>query len=220
MRRILNTLILLCIGLAANSASAEVVVLIHGYMGDARSWERSGVNARLAEFGWVRTGIIGPGLQGPALPPPVASGPNKVYSLELPSTAPLAIQSDILVSALKALETRHPADAISLVGHSAGGVVARMAVVRGGAGRVHRLITIAAPHLGTERALQALDATQGGGPFGMVKDMFGGGTYHAVKDSWPVLIDLAPAQPGNALHWLNQQSHPDIQNVSVVRGDR
>lgn len=219
MRRLVPLLLVLCFALLAQSARAEIVVLIHGYLGDARTWERSGINAILAERHWPRAGIIEPGAQGPLLPPPVMVGPNKVYSIELPSIAPLAVQSDILIKALKALEARYSNEKISLVGHSAGGIVARMALVRGGAGRVHRLISIASPHLGTERALEALDKTQGGGPFGLVKDLFGGGDYHAVKRSWPVLLDLAPAQPGNALHWLNLQNHPDLQYVSIVRGN-
>jgi pimeloyl-ACP methyl ester carboxylesterase len=219
MRRFVLFLLVFCLGGLAPNAGAEIVVLIHGYLADARSWERSGVNTMLAERGWPRAGIIEPGFQGPVLPPPAVSDTNKVYSIELPSTAPLAVQSDILIRALRMLEARHPGEKISLAGHSAGGVVARMALVRGGAGKVHRLITIASPHLGTERALEALDKTQGGGPFGMVKDMFGGGDYHAVKRSWPVLLDLAPAQPGNALHGLNLQPHPDLQYVSIVRGN-
>lgn len=218
MIRRFTLLLIFVLGLLSGWVQAEVVVLIHGYLGDARSFERSGVNAALAERGWPRAGIIAPGFQGPVLPPPVLTGQNKVYSIELPSTAPLAVQSDILIQALRALESRHVNEDISLAGHSAGGVVARMALVRGGAGKVRRLISIASPHLGTERALEALDATQSGGPFGFVKDVFGGGTYHAVKRSWPVLVDLAPAQTGNALHWLNRQPHPAIDYISIARG--
>ena len=219
MRRIVTIFAVLCVGLLTRNVGAEIVVLIHGYLGDARSWERSGVNTALAERGWLRAGIIEPGFQYPMLPLPLARSPNKVYSIELPSTAPLAIQADFLSHALRALEARHNGENISLVGHSAGGVVARMALVRNvpRSGKVHRLITIASPHLGTERALEALDATQSGGPFGLVKDLFGGGTYHTVKQSWPVLQDLAPPQQGNALYWLNRQNHPDIQYVSIVR---
>lgn len=218
MRRILVLLSILSAVLFAPAARAEVVLLVHGYLGDALTWERSGVNGILASNGWQRAGIIVPGIGGPLLPPPVAAAPNKVYAVELPSTAPLAIQSDIVIRTLRALEARHPSEHITLVGHSAGGVVARMAVVRGGVGQVTRLVTIASPNLGTERALEALDATHGGGPIGAIKNAFGGSTYRVVKRSWPVLVDLAPAVPGSALHWLNVQNHPDIQYISIVRG--
>ncbi len=120
-------------------------------------------------------------------------------------------------AALRAIGVRHPHQSITLVGHSAGGVVARMALVRGGVGKVGRLITIAAPNQGTVRALQAVDATHQGGPIGFLKDMLGGSDYYAVKDSWPVLLDLSPATPGSALYWLNNQPQPAIRYVSIIR---
>jgi pimeloyl-ACP methyl ester carboxylesterase len=216
LRLALRTLIILAF--SAGLARADVAVLVHGYLGDAASWEVSGVGTALAANGWQRAGVVIPGLAGPLLPPPLANGPRKQYPLELPSTAPLAIQADVLMRALRALEARHPGEPFTLVGHSAGGVVARLALVRGGAGQVKRLITIAAPHLGTERALEAIDATHSGGPLKIIKDFFGGRTYHVVKNSWPVLLDLAPAVPGSTLFWLNAQAHPPIDYVSVIRG--
>lgn len=212
-------LIAFLFALATPPAQADVAILIHGYLGDASGWETSGINAELAAHGWQRAGIIVPGYRGPVLPAGVATTPNKVYAIELPSTAPLAVQSDLLIQALRAVEARHAGEPVTLIGHSAGGVVARMAVVRGGAGQVKRLVTIAAPNLGTERALQALDVTHAGGPLNIVKDIFGGRTYRTVKESWPILLDLAPAQPGSTLHWLNLQVHPDIEYFSIVRGE-
>jgi hypothetical protein len=82
---------------------------------------------------------------------------------------------------------------------------------------VSRLITIASPHVGTARALEALDATHDSGPIGWLKDFFGGGLYHTVKASAPLLADLAPPVPGSPLYWLNAQPHPDIEYVSVIR---
>jgi triacylglycerol lipase len=216
MRSLIVAFFILLVGLS-QSARADVALLVHGYLGSAASWEFSGINAVLAGNGWQPAGVILPGPSGPTLPPPFAKAPKKVYAIELPSTAPLMAQSDILTAALRALKSRHSGESITLVGHSAGGVVARMALVRGGAEGVTRLITIASPHLGTERALQALDATHEGGPFGVLKDVVGGRDYHAVKDSWPVLLDLSPAVPGSALFWLNGQPHPRIQYFSIVR---
>ena len=95
--------------------------------------------------------------------------------------------------------------------------MARLALVRDQSSGVTRLITIASPHLGTERALEALDATHQGGPIGFVKDVFGGRDYYTVKDSWPVLVDLSPSMPGSMLYWLNGQPHPGIEYVSIVR---
>jgi triacylglycerol esterase/lipase EstA (alpha/beta hydrolase family) len=58
---------------------------------------------------------------------------------------------------------------VDFIGHSAGGVVARVALVNYGADTVAWLITIAAPHLGTERASEALDATDDSGLVGGIK---------------------------------------------------
>lgn len=203
----------------SQAVRADVAVLVHGYLGNAGSWEFSGVNAVLARNGWMPGGVILPGPAGPLLPPPSPNSSRKAYCVELPSTAPLMVQADMLSAALRVVRERHGKEAITLVGHSAGGVVARMALVRGGSAGVTRLITIAAPHLGTVRALQALDATHEGGPVGFVKDVFGGSEYRAVKHSWPVLLDLSPAVPGSVLFWLNAQPHPNIKYVSIVRAD-
>lgn len=197
-------------------AHADVAVLVHGYLGSAASWEFSGVNAALHANGWQPAGVIVPGPMGPHLPPPTQGG-RRAYAIELPSTAPLIVQADILVAALNQVTARHGKEPINLIGHSAGGVVARLALIRGGGRGVARLITIASPHLGTERALEALDATHESGPVGFVKNVFGGREYRAVRNSWPVLLDLSPAVPGNVLYWLNAQPHPGIKYFSIVR---
>lgn len=200
-------------------ARADILVLVHGYLGSAYSWYASGVDSALEANGWRFAGVLDTSPSGPLLPPVISGdNPHKIYAIELPSTAPLGVQSDLLNQALHALTKRYPKEDITLVGHSAGGVVARMALVRGGTGQVKRLITIASPHMGTVRALQALDATDGSGPVGFFKDMFGGDLYHTVKHSWPILIDLAPPAPGNGLYWLNAQPHPKIEYISIVRG--
>jgi pimeloyl-ACP methyl ester carboxylesterase len=216
MLRVLTVLILIFSGFV-NTARAEVALLVHGYLGSAASWQVSGINAQLAANGWQPGGVILPGPRGIELPPPIPLAKNKFYTIELPSTAALVVQADILSAALKAISARHPKESITLIGHSAGGVVARMALVRRGVGSVDRLITIASPNQGTVRALQAVDATHEGGPVGWFKDIFGGSNYYAVKDSWPVLLDLSPATPGSTLFWLNNQPQPAIKYISIIR---
>jgi len=203
---------------AAGMARAEVVVLVHGYLGSAASWEESGINAVLEQHGWGRAGILIPGPGGVGLlPPPAPPVGQPVYAVELPSLAPMSIQADYLQGVLRWVAARHSDEPVNLVAHSAGGVAARLVLVRGGVPGIKRLVTIASPHLGTLRAVEALEETHQGGPFGWFKDFFGGGLYHAVKDSWGALLDLTPAAPGNLLFWLNQQPHPAIHYYAIVR---
>jgi pimeloyl-ACP methyl ester carboxylesterase len=200
------------------TAKADVLVLVHGYLGSASSWEQSGVNAVLETSGWSRAGVLLAGPQGvQVVPVSAGDSDNKAYTVELPSMAPMMVQANYLQAMLQAVSTRHPGEPVILAAHSAGGVVARVVLVRGGVANAKALITIASPHLGTLRAVQALDATDSSGPFGFVKNIFGGDTYHVVKDSWGALVDLTPPYPGSLLYWLNIQQHPDIAYHAVVR---
>ncbi|MES9943594.1 MAG: alpha/beta fold hydrolase [Candidatus Thiodiazotropha sp.] len=211
MKRLILSLVL---SLTSLQLFADVAVLIHGYLGSAHSWQQSGVNAALVGQGWQPAGIITPrGL----LPAPVDAAANKFYSVELPSMGPVGLQADVLRGMLGLVSQRHPDESVVLIGHSAGGVVARMALVQGGINPPKALITIASPHLGTLRAVEALDETDDPFPISTIKEFFSDGLYDVVRDSWAVLLDLVPERPGNLLFWLNRQPHPPIRYVSIVR---
>ena len=206
-------LIILLLSLST-AAQADMVVLVHGYLGSAASWEASGVTQTLARNGWQRAGVLTPrGL----MPVRAEIQGDSFYTAELPSMAPVRVQANLLSRMLGAVQQRHPDEPVILVGHSAGGVVARMALVQGGIKKPKALITIAAPHLGTLRAVEALDETDDPFPVSVVKEFFAGELYGIVRDSWEGLLDLTPEQPGNLLFWLNRQPHPEIAYVSVVR---
>jgi len=217
---------LLLLGLLVSlPARADVTVLVHGYLGSDRSWIDSGVIAVLQDHGHVLRGTWHPSPQGPVFLP-FDKGPGRaLYTVLLPSLAPIGMQADWLAAYLRAIHRRHPNEAITLVGHSAGGVVARMTLVRHRPAGVRRLITIAAPHLGTWRALQALDAVDDDWPPPLqqirrweVHRRLGGPLYHTLRASRGVLQDLLPARPGTLLYWLNQQPHPDIEYIALIRG--
>ena len=222
MKKYLLLCAILSIG-AIKPASADVLVLIHGYLGSAQSWAESGVLDRLYRRGYRAAGIYGfspSGVMFQQLTKALLEKP--IYSVNLPSQAPVVIQADWLAAYLHNLRARHPGQAIQLAAHSAGGVVARMMLVRHGRLGVDQLITIAAPHLGTGRAIQALDATNNGGMFGFVKSWLtrrttGDALYATLRHSRGVLIDLVPPAPGNLLFWLNRQPHPDIAYTSIMR---
>lgn len=212
---------LLCAGPAS---AGRILVLVHGYLGTGASWQQSGVLPVLEQAGWKLAGNWQSTPTGVRLNRIDATpGEFAVHTVDLPSTAPLMEQARFLGGMLGAIARQHPDDSVDLVGHSAGGVVARLALVNYGAGTVRRLITIAAPNLGTERAWQALDATDDSGLFGSIKRWFvkrqvGDDLYHTVQASRGALADLAPPVPGTLLYWLNAREHPDIAYVAVIRG--
>ncbi|MBF0368536.1 MAG: hypothetical protein HQL52_03670 [Magnetococcales bacterium] len=198
---------------------ADVLILAHGYSGNALSWERSGVVSILEAHGWPRAGMLTVG--GPngihLAPAPGANAANKVYVVNMPSEAPILVQTQQLEGMLNLIAQRHPDEDLILAGHSVGGVVARLALVRSGGPNVKALITIASPHLGTPRAEQALDVTDSDGPLDIIKEFFGGGTYNYLEYSRPLLVDIIRPRPGTLLHWLNLQPHPAVTYVSVIR---
>jgi pimeloyl-ACP methyl ester carboxylesterase len=210
--------------LAGPATAGRSLVLVHGYLSDSDSWQRSGVLPVLEAAGWKLAGNWQSTRSGVRLEPVgQTAGAFAIYTVDLPSTAPLMEQARLLGGMLGAIAHQQPKDGIDLIGHSAGGVVTRLALVNYGAGTVTRLITIAAPHLGTERAWEALDATDDRGLFGGIKRWFvkrqvGDDLYRTVQSSRGTLADLAPPVPGNLLYWLNGRRHPDIGYVAVVRG--
>ncbi len=216
MKRI-QLLISLLLFLSA-PVQADVMLLIHGYLGDANSWEKSGINDELGTNGWARAGMFRGSPQGPVLyVTDHKDAKNLVYVATLPSQAPVMVQADVLKNIIDIIQKKHPNEKLILVGHSAGGVVARMALVRHRLKNIKALITIASPHIGTGRADQALDITANHGPFNMVKSFVGGSDYDALKHSRGLMIDLRRPEPGNMLYWLNSQPHPDITYASIIR---
>lgn len=199
-------------------AQADVMLLIHGYLGDATSWEKSGINDALHQQGWARAGMFRGSPQGPQLyVTEHKDSENLTYVATLPSDAPVAVQADVLKNIIDIIAQRHVDQKIVLVGHSAGGVVARMALVRHQLKNITALITIASPHIGTARADQALDITANHGPFNMVKSFVGGSDFNALKHSRGLMFDLQRPKPGNMLYWLNNQPHPLIHYASIIR---
>jgi len=219
MKKGLIGLLFLLAGLSSLTVRADVLVLVHGYLGSAYSWDESGVTAVLQQHGWQRAGVYAAGPVGNRLiPAPGIQAKHKFYAVDLPSEAPVLVQVYLLQEALDSINRAHKNEPVVLVGHSAGGVVARTALVRGDAANVKALITIASPHLGTSRAEQALDATDIPFPLSVITDFFAGDGYHTAMRSRSLYVDLVRPRPGTLLYWLNGQSHPDIEYLSIVRG--
>lgn len=226
-KKCLNSLIGFTLLGLINTASADVLVLIHGYMGSSMSWEESGVNSLLENAGWQRGGLIIPDT-GDYLPDPSRRVPNQQakdisFVIDMPWMLPLDEQADYLNTAMKMVFKMRPDENVSLIGHSAGALAARLWLVENHQPNVVRLISIAAPNLGTARAIDALELTDPiFAPIDAVRNMFGGKLYNTVRRSRRLMRDFTPPSKRNptVLHWLNQQPHPDIEYIAIVREDR
>ncbi|MBF0605547.1 MAG: alpha/beta fold hydrolase [Nitrospirae bacterium] len=220
MRKRIFFCLAVVIFLSSRNAQADPIILIHGYLGSAQSWQTSGVVPLLQSQGWPLGGILIP--EPPWIlpyPKPTRTNlpANTIYLAQLPSLAPIALQTTILETQLAHLGRAYPNQKLILVGHSAGGVVARMALVRARIPPIKALITIATPHLGTPRAEQALDEISDPWPMEIIKEFFVGGPYPLLRNSSSLLVDLTRPVPGSMLFALNNTPHPKIGYFSLVR---
>ena len=200
------------LALSPVAASAESLVLVQGYLGDADNWRDSGITRSLQQAGWGDGGELQWSPQGiRAQGARVAAG-RSFYTLDLPTEAPLTVQLGYLERYLEFIRLRHAGESIILVGHSAGGVLARLYMVQHPDAGVAALVTIASPNLGTESAELGIMAGQS--PLAMLAPMLGVDTLNR---SQGLFHDLARERPGSLLYWLNRQQHPSATYVSIVR---
>lgn len=193
-------------------ASAETLVLVQGYLGSAGSWRNTGIVASLNGAGWQDAGHLAltpAGIAGFTAP---STAVNRLYTVDLPTEAPIALQADLLAQYVSYLRGRHGNERMVLIGHSAGGVVARRMMVTKPSLAIAALITIASPHLGTPAA--ELGSFVGSTPMAWMTPFVGLST---INRSQVLYADLWREGPGTHLGWLNRQPHPAAQYVSVVR---
>ncbi len=218
-------LLLFICNLLSSIARADVMVLVHGWASDVDTWVHSGVVFVLAKRGWHDAGVVDTTPAGVRYFPsyPDETVKNLFYRVQLPSTAPLLLQASHLTAELVFIQNRHPEEELIVVGHSAGGVIARLVVIRPEYVRIKTLVTIASPHLGTPVAFEGLNIIEDkpffcpGPGIDFLKTTFGSRQYQYLKNSHGAMLDLTPAGGGNLIDWLNQQPHPDIQYHSIIR---
>ncbi|MBF0627189.1 MAG: alpha/beta fold hydrolase [Magnetococcales bacterium] len=212
----LVALCMLLVSGAAGPARADVIILIHGYFSGDDAWSRSGITSELEAVGWESGGgVTATGTAGDVrFRASAPKGAQAYYLADLPSEAPLMIQSAALKEILAAIRAQRGKERTILVGHSAGGVVARLLMVQEPTLGIDTLITIATPHLGTDKAeVAGLIAST---PLAMMAPVMGLSTLNRSKSLYD---DLTRERPGTLLYWLNRQPHPKARYDSIVRRD-
>jgi len=205
---------LLIITLNSTVYAGQTLVLIHGYLSEGGVWRGSGVIPILQQAGWVDAGHLNPDIPIHGIIAGTQTPTNRyVYTITLPSEMPLMGQLNWLVGYLNHLKTLYPDNDLILAGHSAGGVLARLAMVYVGAS-IQGLITIASPHLGTDTA--EIAATAANSPLNWFLTLMGSNT---LSRSEALYWDLVRERPGSFLFWLNRQPHPKARYISVVRAN-
>jgi len=195
-------------------ASAEVLVLIHGYQANGSTWRSNGVLQGLQVYGWIDSGDYfllpsGTGHRGPFY-----ASDHVAVTVSLPSEASVPYQARVLGLLLKQIKHDFPDQPLLMAAHSAGGVVARYYQVTQSNPDIRALITIASPHLGTTAA--EIGSLTSDSPLGEVAPIIG---LNTVNHSRGLYEDLKRERPGSLLHWLNRQPHPEIIWISLVRKD-
>ena len=166
----------------------------------------------MVQAGWQDGGQLIDGPDGVRRYGPEGRAAKSFYTLALAVETPLLVQAKQLERFMAYVRARHEGESIYLVGHSAGGVVARLYMVQHPKVRIGALITIASPHLGTGTA--EAGRMMGQSPLSWVAPMMGADTLNR---SQGLYHDLMREQPGNLIFWLNRQPHPDTRYISVVR---
>jgi pimeloyl-ACP methyl ester carboxylesterase len=215
----IQRLVIVALGLLLFPASlwAQTAILIHGFQSGGMDWRKQGVTPVLQQNGWVDGGNFIPTPLGPYNPANPPGRPERVfYTLELPSRAPIMLQARILDTYLQRIYALRQ-EPLTLVGYSAGGLVARGWLVSLHSVPVDTLVTIATPNVGTPTADMACLAN--GTPMAMFAgEMMGLGKW--TNDADDMYRDLRTEKPGRFLYWLNHQPHPAIRYVSIVRDNQ
>mgnify|MGYP001820675251 CR=1 FL=1 len=194
------------------SVAAETLVLLHGYLANADYWRQTGITQVLVRNAWLDAGTLRTTANGIRADRPVPGSNRRFYTLELPSEAALMVQLRYLEKYLDFVQKQHPYESLILSGHSAGGVLARLYMVKHPDVSIGALITFASPHLGTDSA--EIGALAGNSPLGLFAPLLGGGTLNRSQGLYQ---DLVRERPGSLLFWLNHQEHPSSRYISVVR---
>jgi len=213
MRKLLLPFLLILI-IFSQTATARALIFIQGYEGDGSQWRNHGVTASLVATGWSDGGHLfdnGFNIEIPLRSQHVG-GVDQFYTISLPTEAPLMFQLQVLARYVDEINLRHLGEPLILVGHSAGGVLARLYMVQYPLTSVAGMVTIASPHRGA--ALSEVGLMVGQSPLSWGLPFIGA---DSINRSQGLFYDLALEEPGNFLFWLNREPHPVSRYLSVIR---
>lgn len=210
--KLINLLIASFLFVAPAIASADTIVLLHGYLGSPQEWKRADIVQQLDEVNWRDAGVLN--IKGDRV---FASKENqqstrRVYRIQLESEQSIDFQAKQLDQYLEYIRHAHAHEQIILLGHSAGGIVARNYMVQTQSEDVTALITIASPHLGTNNAQLAQSISEN-----VLSWVYGVPGVEKLYRSQGLFFDLIPNRSDNLLAWLNVQEHPQARYFSIVR---
>lgn len=198
--------------LAPSAVFADTLLLVPGYLGSAHSWRVNNITYGLSRAGWLDAGHLSLGPRGTFVPPRKVEGKRRSYTIDIPTEAPLVVQADLIARYVALVQKRHRGERVILVGHSAGGVASRLAMVRYPNLKVYGLLTIASPHLGSGMA--DLGRSVSNSPLSWFAPFMGANT---INRSRALYHDLGREGPHNLLGWLNRANHPKAHYISVIR---
>lgn len=204
--------------LIGSYAHADIAVLIHGYHSTGNTWRSNNITRVLASQGWQDAGFYTP--QGNYAPFGVYLSNSGNYSItaELPSESPVEIQANLLSQYLNHIMQQFDQQKIHLIAHSAGGIVARLALVDmytyNKHSNISQLITIATPHLGSVIAEVANRVSNT--PLSLVAPILGASEINRAKILYQ---QLGREEHNNFLYWLNRQVHPPLHYTSIIRAN-
>ena len=191
---------------------ADTVLLVHGYLGSTSEWQRSSIIQQLDSEGWFDGGKLELKKDRVVASKNKLSSTRRAYSVKLDSEKSIDAQAEQLDQYIKFVRHLHPQQHFILVGHSAGGVVARFYMVKHQSNDLRALVTIASPHLGTQNAEYAQTISENISPW--VEGVPG---IEKLYHSQGLFFDLIPNRSDNLIAWLNVQEHPPARYYSIVR---
>ena len=197
---------------APTTVFADTVLLLHGYLGSSIEWRRSNIIQQLDSVSWRDAGVLSFQDERVLGSKEKTNSTRRAYRVQLASEQSIDAQADQLDQYIEYVRHHYPDEQIILVGHSAGGVVARLYMVKNPSDDLRALVTIASPHLGTHNAEYAQTISEN--ILTWVEGIPGAGKLYR---SQGLFFDLIPGRSDNLIAWLNVQEHPPARYYSIVR---